>query len=160
MSILNEWAERWGISGQAIEDLQNIITRKNLPTSNECKSEARVQSEIRLHAHKYGLVLWRNNVGACMDEHGNFIRYGLANDSKKVNEKTKSSDLIGIKRITITPEMVGRVFGQFTAFETKKASWAYRGDVREKAQLNFLNIVNGMGGYGKFISNVGDLDNV
>jgi len=78
------------------------------------------------------------------------VRYGLGNDSAQVNAKLKSSDLIGI-----TP--VGGV-GVFTSYEIKKPGWRYAGTPREVAQLRWLELVVSLGGIGKFISDVGDLD--
>lgn len=76
--------------------------------------------EIRLEAAKRGIFLWRNNVGACKTEDGRFIRFGLANDSEKVNDVLKSADLIGIRPLIITQEMVGKKIGVFTSVEVKK----------------------------------------
>lgn len=61
-------------------------------------SESAIQNKVRLAAAYAGLECWRNNVGVSMviDEYGNKrpVRYGLANDSAKVNKEIKSSDLI------------------------------------------------------------------
>ena len=78
------------------------------------------------------------------------VRYGLGNDSAQVNAVLKSSDLIGI-----TP--VGGV-GIFTSYEIKKPGWRYTGTPREVAQLRWLELVVSLGGIGKFISDVRDLD--
>lgn len=158
MLIINEWAERWGVPVRAIEELQEALGTASQPASSlEAMGEAAVQSRVRLSAANKGMMLWRNNVGAYTDENGNFIRYGLANDSSKVNKRIKSSDLIGIKCVTIRPEHVGQIIGQFVAYETKRAGWSYRGTEHEQAQLNFINLVVSMGGFGKFINNAGDL---
>lgn len=109
-------------------------------------SEATIQKKIRLAYANNGVTLWRNNVGACQDASGNFIRYGLANESKQMNDNIKSSDLIGIKPIVITQDMVGATIGQFVAIETKRPGWKYTGTDREKAQLKFIELVKRLGG--------------
>lgn len=87
-------------------------------------SESRVQSIVRLEAGRIpGLTLWRNNVGVLTDKTGRPVRYGLANDTKELNEKIKSHDLIGWRTITITPEMVGKLFAQFVSRECKEEDW-------------------------------------
>ena len=121
------------------------------------KSEDAVQGEVRLKVSQQGNRVWRNNVGVMLDRRGVPVRYGLANESKKQNEKTKSSDLIGIRQVLITPDMVGQTFGQFMALEVKKEGWVYSGTPREEAQLNFISIVCSLGGYGMFIDNADDL---
>lgn len=113
-------------------------------------NEAVIQKKIRLHYSELGCLTWRNNVGACMDDKGNFIRYGLANESKKMNEHIKSSDLVGILPILITPEMVGMTIGQFMAIECKHSEWQYKGTPREQAQLRFIELVKSKGGAAMF----------
>jgi hypothetical protein len=112
--------------------------------------ESTTQKKIRLAYAHAGVTLWRNNVGACFDERGNFIRYGLANETKQMNDHIKSSDLIGIKPVVITQEMVGQTIGQFIAIETKRSGWVYKGKEREVAQLRFINLVKGLGGEAGF----------
>ena len=114
-------------------------------------SEASVQATVRLKASKAGCVLWRNNVGAFKSEQGTWVRYGLCNESAAINKRIKSSDLIGIKPIIITREMVGGVIGQFMAVEVKRPSWVFReSDKRAVAQKKFIEIVNNFGGCAKF----------
>jgi hypothetical protein len=112
-------------------------------------NEKTVSNKIRLIASKNNAVLWRNNVG-CFNSEKGYVRYGLANESKKMNSSFKSSDLIGITAIEITPDMVGQTVGVFTAVEVKKKGWEYKGTAREKAQLAFLNYVRKLGGIGIF----------
>ena len=115
-------------------------------------TESKITKIIRTEASDRGIVLWRNNVGACYTAKGGFIRYGLANESKEINEKFKSSDLIGIKPIVITEEMVDSTIGQFVAIEVKKQGWTYSATPREKAQAKFLLFVTEHGGMAKFMS--------
>lgn len=121
------------------------------------KSEAAVQTDIRIETSRRGARLWRNNVGALQDASGRFVRYGLANESKRMNETLKSSDLIGITPIVITPEMVGHTIGVFTSYEVKHEGWKYTGTGREKAQAAWLTLINKLGGIGKFISSLQEI---
>jgi hypothetical protein len=116
------------------------------------KTEAQVQQEIRLAASKHGLLMFRNNVGACQDQHGRLIRYGLANDSAQLNKVVKSGDLIGITPVIITPDMIGRRVGIFTSLEIKSEGWHYAGMGREIAQQKWIEIIRTWGGYAKFIT--------
>ena len=119
--------------------------------------EDRVLSKIRLNASKKGIYLWRNNNGAVHTTDGRFIRFGLANDSKQLNEKLKSADLIGIKPLVVTTEMVGKTVGIFFSREVKREGWKYTGTAREIAQLAWINLINSLGGDASFIMHEDDL---
>lgn len=125
------------------------------PSAQPGKSEAAIQSQVRVNACKQGARLWRNNVGAFVADNGALVRYGLANESKQVNKVFKSSDLIGIKPVLITKEHVGQTIGQFVAIETKDGGWIYRGTEREQAQLNFIEFIRKLGGRAEFNNNGG-----
>ncbi len=159
---LEQWAAKWNIPYQAIHELRiecGMVNTDPKPIEEvaEFKSEAYVQNKIRLEASKKGLRLWRNNVGACYDDNGNFIRYGLCNDSKRMNVSIKSSDLIGLRSITITAAHVGRLIAQFTAREAKPEGWEYTGKDHEIAQLKFIELINSMGGDAAFATKEGTL---
>lgn len=155
---LTQWAIKWGVPYEAIDDLRKQFgTVCTDPPHKVGDSEAAIQNKVRIEASKKGLRLWRNNVGACMDENGNHVRYGLANDSKKMNDLIKSSDLIGIKPVLIEPYHVGQVLGQFVAREIKAGNWSYSGTAREEAQLRFLELVTALGGDASFAKNEGTL---
>lgn len=123
-------------------------------------NEFTLQQQIRAEASQAGCVLWRNNVGAVVTQDNRFIRFGLANDSKQMNERIKSSDLIGIEPVIITEDMVGSVIGRFLAREVKAPGWRYRATSREAAQLQFLTKVNQMGGNAAFASTLGTIMHV
>lgn len=143
--MLSEWLMKYP---EAAAELLRLIQTDTAPFADE--SEAAIQTRVRLDATKAGWRLWRNNVGALIDERGIPVRYGLCNDTKAMNERIKSSDLIGIRPVRIGPEHVGTVIGQFVAREVKHGGWSYTGTKRELAQSNFLALVNSLGGDGKF----------
>lgn len=122
-------------------------------------SESKQQSLIRLAASKRGILLFRNNVGALLDNRGIPVRYGLANESKAMNKKIKSSDLIGIRPVVITEDMVGQTIGQFVSIEMKTEDWKYTGNERELAQNAWLDLINKHGGFAFFATTPEDLDN-
>lgn len=114
-------------------------------------TEADIQSQVRRAASDVGWRLWRNNVGAGKLENGKFIRWGLANDSKQVNESIKSADLIGIRPVLITPDMVGTVIGQFVSRECKRPGWKYNpNDAHQAAQMKWCELVLILGGDAAF----------
>jgi len=119
------------------------------------KDESTVQQEIQIQAMNSGCHLMRNNSGACMDDTGRLVRYGLGNVSKQHNERIASSDLIGFTKITITPDMVGKTLAVFTAVEVKKEEWNPKTySKRETAQFNFINWIRNNGGFAGFANSV------
>jgi len=158
MILLNDWATAWNISMPALQDLRQRMGAANTDAPPVGTiDEAGVQSLVRLEASVKGARLWRNNVGAYQTPDGAFVRYGLANDTKAMNRLIKSSDLIGLRPITITTDHVGAVLGQFIAREIKHSAWRYTGAGREPAQLKFLELVNALGGDGSFAVSEGTL---
>ena len=136
-----QWAARHGVSMQALHELQAIFGMHgghDLPPAVKGTSEAAVQSAVRLEAARKGVRLFRNNVGALIDSRGVPVRYGLANESKQVNEVLKSSDLVGWRPFVIGPQHVGLCVAQTVLRECKKVGWRYTGDEHEQAQLNWL----------------------
>jgi hypothetical protein len=74
------------------------------------------------------------------------VRFGLANDSAKLNKSVKSSDLIGF-----TPVRGAAVF---TAIECKREDWLWAGSPREIAQQKFHTVVRASGGLAGFARNL------
>jgi hypothetical protein len=109
-------------------------------------SEAAVQQQVRYDAAKAGDILWRNNLGVMVNDRGVPVRYGLANDSKQMNQNLKSADLVGIRRVLITPAMVGTTVGVFMSRECKHGDWHWAGSDREQAQLAWASLVWSFGG--------------
>jgi hypothetical protein len=150
-SELTAWQIRHGVTHAALADLRAILMPStDTPTAAPAKSESYVQSVVRLTASQAGMRLWRNNVGGGVLENGSYIRWGLCNDTPQLNKVIKSSDLIGLHPITITPAHVGSIIGQFVARECKHSAWKYTGDEREVAQLKFINLVRSLGGDAAF----------
>lgn len=153
------WAQRHGISAAALADLAALVVppppADAVPVASD--SEAYAQSLVRLEAAQRGAYLFRNNVGVLQDENGRPVRYGLANDSKALNERLKSSDLIGFRRLTITPDMVGRDVAQFMSREVKARGWTWTGSPREQAQANWINLVLANGGDACFATGEGTI---
>ena len=84
--------------------------------------EGNIQQLIRLEAHKYDLVLLRNNVGSLEDKTGRWVQFGLCKGS---------SDLIGWHKTT----------GKFVAIEVKRPGQKLRPD-----QKDFIDRVKEAGG--------------
>ena len=155
MSIL-DWAKRHGISDLALAEIGTALTVL-VTQGASTRLESDVQGELRVAASRRGDVLWRNNVGQAVINNCT-VRFGLCNDSKKLNGEVKSADLIGIKRVLVTGSDVGRTIGQFYAREVKREGWKFHpNDAREAAQQRFLTAVTLMGGDAKFATGPGDL---
>ena len=163
MTEYSQWATR---HPQAAAELNQILGAVPWPaiTNTNTKSEAWAQQKARFNISQQGAMAWRNNNGAtatktkasCPNCGFDFmmkqppIRYGLANDSQKLNEKIKSSDLIlAIPRV-ITLAMVGTTIAQFGAIECKRPGWEYKGTEAEVAQLAWLQLIAKIGGYATF----------
>ena len=157
--MIHQWALKWGVHMAAVQDLIRSFGMESTEpaTSTPGVSETAIQNAVRLEAARKGARIWRNNVGAMMDDSGRWVRYGLCNDSKAMSKRIKSSDRVGIRSVRVTPEMVGGLIGQFIAREVKVAGWHYTGTEREEAQLRFLQIVNSLGGDGQFCTGEGTL---
>ncbi|MCS6946269.1 MAG: VRR-NUC domain-containing protein [Steroidobacteraceae bacterium] len=94
--------------------------------------ESLILTDIRLNVSKGPIRVFRNNVGALMDKHGNYITYGLA---------PGSSDLIGWRTITVTRDMLGAKIAQFLSIEVK----SLHGVVTQEQQA-WLDLVERAGG--------------
>ena len=155
-----QWAARHGVSLQALHELQALFGLHGghfIPPAVKGTSEAAVQAAVRLEAARKGVRLFRNNVGALVDSRGVPVRYGLANDSKQLNEVMKSADLIGWRPLLIEPRHVGTVVAQFVSRECKRPGWHYTGADREPAQLAWAQLVTAGGGDAAFCTGVGTL---
>ncbi len=146
---------RWALTVPAVHphDIARLLNELGIgyaPIYNAAipqgASESAVQQRVRMAAAADGVLSWRNNSGAMMDDNGNMVRFGLCNDTAALNKKIKSSDLIGINNELITERMVGLPRGQFWARECKPQGWKYTGTEREVAQLKYGQLVISYGG--------------
>lgn len=86
--------------------------------------------------------LFRNNVGVATHADGSRVVYGLC---------PGSSDLIGWRIVTVTPEMVGKPLAQFVALEVKTPT----GRVTPE-QRTFITAVTKSGGLGVVVRSAED----
>lgn len=106
------------------------------------------QDIILTEAQKLGFRIFRNNSGACVDQEGRTIRYGLGNVSKQVCKYTKSSDWIGFCSKT----------GRIVSWEQKPPRFKFRPkDEHQLAQANWLLMVHKAGGDARFVTPEGYL---
>lgn len=151
--------DEWSLAyPDAAAALQGVVVRLGHPLSTPHDDpEAQAQALVRLEASQLGHRLWRNNVGAGKLETGSYIRWGLCNDSVAVNAALKSADLIGLRRVLITPDMVGSTIAQFMSIEVKRPGWHYTGTPREISQLHWAELILGFGGYAAIVTGPGAL---
>lgn len=154
---LADWAQRWGIPPQAITELAGIPALTPVTPDRPLTSESALQAVIRLEAARHGWHLFRNNNGAGKLENGNFVRWGLANDSPAVNKVIKSADLIGIRKRLITFDDVGKIIGQFVSRECKRPGWRYTGTPEEQAQVRWHSMVLANGGDSAIVNSEGSI---
>jgi hypothetical protein len=103
--------------------------------------ELAVQNSIRLALGRGLVRLFRNNTGALKDMHGRLVRFGLCQGS---------SDLIGWRTVTITPDMVGQNLAVFTAIEVKDKGRP------TPEQQRFIEVVRDAGGIAGIARSVDD----
>ena len=167
---LATWCQRWWhvLPPDAQDEFNRVMQPHSFsqPDHSE-KSESAIQADIRLAASQsYRAPLWRNNNGAAMmqaheNEQPRHVRFGLGNDSAKVNKAWKSSDLIGITPVQISIAHIGKTLGVFTAVEVKTPGWHLTpGDKRAQAQSNFMNSVATFGGFAGFAQSVDDFHRI
>lgn len=159
--IFAQWAIKWGVSAAAMHDLALHLGLEGLgamPDDARGTSEAAAQTAVRLEAARIdGVRLYRNNVGALKDDGGRWVRFGLANDSKQMNDLIKSPDLVGWRRTLVTPDMVGTYVARTLLREVKEPGWSYVGDDHEVAQLRFLSLAIADGADAAFCTGAGTL---
>lgn len=107
-------------------------------------TEREIQKQVhRVLGSRDDCRLFRNTCGYITTD-TRHIRYGLT---------PGSSDLIGWKTVTITPEMVGCRIAIFLAVEVKTP----KGRVT-KQQQNFIDVVRRMGGIAEVVRSAEEVD--
>ena len=105
-------------------------------------SEQQIQQQIRIACSNGDTRLFRNNTGTLRDQNGRPVQFGLCKGS---------ADLIGWKRVTITPEMVGQQVAVFASIEVKTPSGRLRPE-----QQQWLDAVQAAGGIAGVARSVSD----
>jgi hypothetical protein len=110
--------------------------------------ETTIQQQIRLAlGTRSDLRLFRNNTGTLPDPRtGRPVQFGLAKGS---------ADLIGLRTVTITPDMVGQQVAVFTSIEVKTKSGR-----ATPAQQNWLHMVRRAGGIAGIARSVRDANEI
>jgi len=158
---MEEWQAQHPAAARDLARVFGAIPWPEINPAHDDKSEAWAQQKDRFAIREARAFSWRNNVGATparCDDCGakqQPVRYGLANDSARLNKQIKSSDLIlAIPRL-IEQKHVGTVIAQFGSVESKKPGWVYTGKGREPGQAAWLALINRIGGFATF--STGDL---
>lgn len=156
---LHQWAIRHGVTAAALQELQRDVYGVAVPVMvpptvadlSPHKSEAFVQSLVKLRAAQEGVIVTRNNVGALIPKDSKRpIRFGLWNESEEMNELIKSPDLVGIRKTLVEPHHVGTFMAVWWARECKEPGWTYTGAGREVAQKACIDMINAAGGDAAF----------
>ena len=107
-------------------------------------SEQQIQQHIRLACSTGDTRLFRNNTGTLRDANGRPVQFGLCKGS---------ADLIGWKRVTVTPDMVGQQVAVFLSIEVKTPT----GRIRPEQQ-QWLDAVQAAGGIAGVARSVEDAE--
>lgn len=119
-------------------------------------AETKILHRVMLKASELGMTVWRNNSGVAwtaneVERQGNVL---LLRDARPLRAGLcpGSSDLIGIKPVVITEEMVGMTLGVFLAIEVKTPTGRLSPE-----QQRFLEHVQKSGGVAMVARSEGDL---
>ena len=97
--------------------------------------ETDLMDRIRLACSTGDTRLWRNNVGLAYTRDGRPVRFGL---------HPGSPDLIGLRTIVLTPDMVGQRLAVFIGIEVKASHGRISAD--QGRFLDFLRAAGAMAG--------------
>ncbi|SDX68625.1 VRR-NUC domain-containing protein [Thiocapsa roseopersicina] len=108
-------------------------------------SEKSIQNSVMLAASQSGMTVWRNNTGQAWTGDATRLKDGsiLIRNPRPLHAGLckGSSDLIGIRPVVVTAEMLGQTIAQFAAVEVKTP----KGKLSEQ-QAKFLSFVESKGG--------------
>ena len=109
-------------------------------------TEQQIQQHIRLACSTGNTRLFRNNTGTLKDQNGRPVQFGLCKGS---------ADLIGWKRVTVTPDMVGQQVAVFLSIEVKTPT----GRIRPEQQqwLDAVQAAGGIAGVARSVEDALDL---
>lgn len=102
--------------------------------------------DVRKQYSRGNCRLFRNNVGAFRDSHGNWVSYGLA---------VGTADLIGWQRRVIVPADVGCEWAVFVALECKR-----KDNYPTDTQAAFLDLVRVHGGISGVVRSLDDANRI
>lgn len=110
--------------------------------------ETVIQQQIRLAlGTRSDLRLFRNNTGSLPDPRtGRPIQFGLAKGS---------ADLIGLRTVTITPDMVGRQVAVFTSLEIKTPTG--RATPEQRSWLEMVRSRGGLAGIARSVQDANEI---
>lgn len=109
-------------------------------------SETQITQAIRLAVSNGSIRLWKNNVGKLRDHAGRIVSFGLA---------TGSPDLVGLKSVYVSPDMIGRRIAILAGLEVKSDT----GRIRPEQQ-RFLDMLNDFGAIAGIARSVEDAKRV
>lgn len=95
-------------------------------------TESQIQTQIRIACNQGGTRAWRNNI-AKLKVRGQWVNYGIPGKG--------GSDLLGLHKMEILPEHVGKSVAVFVAIEVKSATGK-----TTPHQDSFLDFIKNQGG--------------
>jgi hypothetical protein len=122
-------------------------------------SEKAIQNAVLLAASHAGFTLWRNNTGQTWAGEATRLKDGsvLIRNPRPLHVGLckGSADLIGLRPVVVTAEMLGQTLAQFTAIEVKTP----QGKLSEP-QARFLAFIESSGGLALVARSARDIEGI